>query len=162
MCDVFSWKGGPFPCTILFFFLYFSDFQRLVCVRFASINWVSPYHRLFPNKLLFPIDSKVFGCTCFVRDVHPQVSKLDPKYLKCIFMGYSCVQKGYRCYCPTLRCYFVSIDITFFETTLFSLSSSVTSQGEGDDLFVYTISSLVPPAPPTPTPTPVPVKPPIT
>ena len=136
MCDVFSWKGGPFPCTILFF-LYFSDFQRLVCVKFASINWVPPYHRLFPNKPLFLIDSKVFGCTCFVRDVCPQVSKLDPKYLKCIFVGYSCVKKGYRYYCPTLRCYFVSIDITFFETTLFSLSSFVTSQGEGDDLFVY-------------------------
>ena len=125
-------------------FLYFSDFQRLVCVRFASINWVPPYHRLFPNKPLFSIDSKVFGYTCFVRDVRPQVSKLDPKYLKCIFVGYSCVQKGYRCYCPTLRCYFVSIDITFFETTLFSLSSSVTSQGEGDDLFVL-LCTLSPP-----------------
>ena len=52
----------------------------------------------------------------------------------------------------------MSIDVTFFDTTSFSLSSTVTSQGEDDDLLVYTISS------PTPTPTlaPVPVKPPIT
>ena len=66
---------------------------------------------------------------CFVRDVRPQVSKLDPKSLKCIFMGYSWVQKGYRCYCPTLRRYFVSTDVAFIETTTFSLSSTVTSQG---------------------------------
>ena len=48
----------------------------------------------------------------------------------------------------------MSIDVTLFESTLFSLSSIVTSQGEDDDLLVHTISS--------PTPTPVPVKPSIT
>ena len=47
-------------------------------------------------------------------------------------------------------------DIAFFETTLFSLSSIVTSQGEDDDLLVYYVSSLFP------TPAPVHVKPPIT
>ena len=111
---------------------------------------------MFPNNLLFPIDPKVFGCTCFVRDVHPQVSKLDPKSVKCIFVGYSRVQKGYRRYCLTLRRYFVSIDVIFIETTPFSLSSPIASQGEDDNLLVYIISSLAP------TPAPVPVKPPIT
>ena len=114
---------------------------------------------------MFPIDPKVFGCTCFVRDIHPHVSKLDPKSLKCIFVGYSHVKKGYRCYYPTLRRYFVSIDVAFFETTPFSLSSAVPNQGEGDDLLVYTISSHVPPtpmAPPDPTLAPVSIKPLIT
>ena len=50
----------------------------------------------------------------------------------------------------------MSTDVTFIETTPFSHSSLVTSQGEGDDLLVYTISS------PAPTPAPVPIKPPIT
>ena len=118
------------------------------------LNWVTPYHQLFPNNSLFPIDPKVFGCTCFVRDVHPQVSKLDPKSLKCIFVGYSRVQKRHRYYCPTLRCYFVSTDVTFFETTLYSLSSLVPSQREDDDLLVYTIAS---PTPSAPTLAPVPV-----
>ena len=63
------------------------------------------------------------------------------------------------CYFPTLRRYFVSTDVTFFETTPFSLSSNVTSQGDDDDLLVYTISSLAPSAP---TLNPVPVKPLIT
>ena len=126
------------------------------------LNWATPYHQLFPNNSLFPIDSKIFGCTCFVQDVRPHVSKHDPKSLKCIFMEYSRVKKGYRCYCPTLRRYFVSTDVTFFATTPFSLSSPITNQGEGDDLLMYTISSPVSLAPLDPTPAPVPVKPPIT
>ena len=126
----------------------------------SILNWGTPYHQLFPNNSSFPIDPKVFGCTCFVPDVRPQVSKVDPKSLKCIFVGYSNVKKGYRCYCPTLRRYFVSIDVTFFKTALFSLSSLVTtSQGEDDDLLVYTIAS---PTPLAPTPAPIHVKPPIT
>ena len=62
------------------------------------LNWDTPYHILFPNKPLFPIKPRVFGCACFVRDVRLFVSKLDPKSLKCIFLGYSRVQKGYMCY----------------------------------------------------------------
>ena len=60
----------------------------------SILNWATPYHQLFLYNSLFPIDHKVFGCTYFVRDVHPQVSKLDLKSLKCIFVGYSRVQKG--------------------------------------------------------------------
>ena len=57
----------------------------------------------------------------------------------------------------------MSTDVTFFETIPFSFSSSVTSQGEGDDLLVFTISSPVPSAPLAPTLAPVHVKrPPIT
>ena len=50
------------------------------------------------------------------------------------------LKKGHRCYCPTLRHYFMSIDVTFFETTPFSLLSTVTSQwGRGEeDLLIYT------------------------
>ena len=50
----------------------------------------------------------------------------------------------------------MSTNVTLFLTTPFSLSFLVTSQGEDDDLLVYTIAS------PTPTPAPIPVKPPIT
>jgi len=47
-----------------------------------------PYNVLFPNKSLFPVEPKVFGSTCYVRDVRPSVTKLDPKALKCVFLGY--------------------------------------------------------------------------
>ena len=38
----------------------------------------------------------------------------------------------------------MSTDVAFFETTPFSLSSTVTSQMEDDDLLVYTVSSPIP------------------
>ena len=89
----------------------------------SVLNWDTPYHILFPNKPLFPIEPRVLGCTCFVRDVRPHVSKLDPKSLKYIFLGYSRVQKGYRCYCPSLIRYLVSVDVTFLENASFSQDS---------------------------------------
>ena len=128
----------------------------------SVLNWTASYHQLFSNNLLFPIDHKVFGFTCFVQDVRPQVSKLDLKSLKCIFVGYSCVQKGYRCYCPTFRRYFVSTNVAFFETTPFSLSSTVTSQGEEENLLVYTLASPIVSSEAAPVPAPAQVKPPIT
>ena len=93
----------------------------------SILNWVTSFQSPFPHKYLFPIEPRVFRFTCFVQDVRLHVYKLDPKSLKCIFLGYSRVQKGYRCYYPTLRHYFVSTDVTFFTTTPFSLSSPVPS-----------------------------------
>ena len=37
----------------------------------------------------------------------------------------------------------MSTDVAFFETTPFSLSSTVTSQGEEEDLLVYTLTSPI-------------------
>ena len=110
----------------------------------SVLNWDTPYHILFPNKPLFPIELQVFGCTCFVRDVRPHVSKLNPKSLECIFLGYSRVQKGYRCHCLSLHRYLVSADVTFLENTPFSQDPTHTSQGEDDDFLVYIVASPAP------------------
>ena len=59
----------------------------------------------------------------------------------------------------------VSTDVAFFETTLFSLSSTIASQGKANDLLVYTVSLPVPTSAPTPiftAPAPLPIKLPIT
>lgn len=98
----------------------------------------TPFHIIFPHKSLFPIEPRTFGCTCFVQDVRPHVTKLDPKSLKCIFLGYSRVQKGYRCYCPNLNRCLVSADVTFMEHTPFASSSSSISTWKDDDLLIYT------------------------
>jgi hypothetical protein len=58
-----------------------------------------------------------------VYDNRPGRTKLDPKSLRCIFVGYSDTQKGYRCYSPTLRRYFVSSDVIFMESVPYSLNS---------------------------------------
>lgn len=42
-----------------------------------------------------------------------QNSKLDPKALKCMFIGYFTVKKGFKCYHPLTRKLYVTMDITF-------------------------------------------------
>ncbi|CAL2265125.1 unnamed protein product [Prunus armeniaca] len=37
---------------------------------------------------------KVFGCTCFIRIQASHQDKLDPRAIKCMFLGYSSTQKG--------------------------------------------------------------------
>ena len=71
------------------------------------------------------------------------MSKLYPKSLKCIFLGYSRVQKGYRCYCPSIHRYLVLVDVTFLENVPFSSPPTHMSQGEEDDLLVYTLASPI-------------------
>ena len=107
----------------------------------SVLNWDTSFQSPFPNKSLFPIKPRIFGCTCFVWDVRLHVPKLNPKSLECIFLGYSRVQKGYRCYCRSLRGYLVSADVSFLENAPFSPSPIHTSQGEDDDLLIYTIAS---------------------
>ncbi|KAJ9556562.1 LOW QUALITY PROTEIN: hypothetical protein OSB04_011176 [Centaurea solstitialis] len=84
---------------------------------------------LVPGQRLFPIELKIFGCSCFVRDTRSHLSKLDPKSLKCVFLGYSRLQKGYRCFSPVLNRYIVSRDVTFTEEVPFY----------PDDLLIYPI-----------------------
>ena len=109
-----------------------------------SLSWIGSlcFKPSFPINLCFPLSFGYLGALCFVRDVRPHVSKLDPKSLKCIFLGYSRVQKGYRYYYPSLRRYLVSADVTFVENTSFSQDPIHTSQAEDDDLLVYTLASL--------------------
>ena len=122
----------------------------------SVFNWDTPYHILFPNKPLFPIEPQIFGCTCFVRDVRPQVSKLDHKSLKCIFLVIPEFKRG------------IGVTALVFVGTWFLRMSSFLRmspslhprptlvKGEADDLLVYTIASPVAP------PVRAPVKPPIT
>ena len=86
------------------------------------------------------IPPKVFGCVCFV---HKYVGgKLDPRALKCVFVGYSTTQKGYKCYHPPTRKFFVSMDVTFREEeAYFSPPSSL--QGENGHMEEMT-SSITP------------------
>ncbi|KAK2980072.1 hypothetical protein RJ640_028801 [Escallonia rubra] len=109
------------------------------------LNGDVPYSVLFPIKSLFPVEPRIFGSTCFVRDVRPHLTKLDPKALKCVFLGYSRLQKGYRCYSPDLHKYLVSTDVVFSEhSPFFSLKFHSSSKGEDDDWLMYEIFPSVP------------------
>ena len=58
----------------------------------------------------------VFGSTVFVHAHAPKRNKLDPRALKCVFLGYSSIQKGYKCY-NLISQKLYSLDVTFFEHT---------------------------------------------
>jgi hypothetical protein len=74
----------------------------------------SPAELLLGNHN-FRVQSKVFGCVCFVKDHRPMVSKLDPQAIKCIFVGYASTQKGFKCWDHIGRRLFVNMDVTFRE-----------------------------------------------
>ncbi|KAJ9685291.1 hypothetical protein PVL29_017351 [Vitis rotundifolia] len=99
-----------------------------------------PYKVIHPQKSLFPIEPRIFGCTCYVRDTRPFVTKLDLKALKCVFVGYSRLQKGYRCFSADLNKYLVSTDVVFSEdTSFFSSPTSSASEEEDEEWLVYQV-----------------------
>ena len=69
----------------------------------------------FPeNKCFTHLSPKIFGCTAFVHIHNHERGKLDPRAIKCIFLGFSPTQKGFKCYDPSSGKFFVSMDVTFF------------------------------------------------
>lgn len=125
-------------------------FQQHVFRMFSDPSSVfhseTPYGILFPpSKSLFPIEPRIFGSACVVRDVCPHDTKLDPKSF-----GYSHRQKGYRCYVMVL----VQISIlsplkfTFLEETPHFPSFTTTCRGKdkNDDLLIYILSHLLNPS----------------
>ena len=78
----------------------------------------SPCELMF-GETKFVVPPKLFGSTCFVRDHRPSVGKLDPRAVKCVFLGYYSSQQGYKCWCPSEKRRFVSMDVTFRESEPF-------------------------------------------
>lgn len=70
-----------------------------------------PHH----TRILNSFPPKVFECTVSVHKYQPSHSKLEPKALKCMFVGYSLTQQGYKCYCPSTRQFIVSCDVSFLK-----------------------------------------------
>ena len=98
-----------------------------------------PYKVIHPQKSLFPIEPRIFGCTCYVRDTRLSVTKLDPRALKCVFLGYSRLQKGYRCFSIDLNKYLVSTDVVFSEDTSFFSSPTSSASEEDEEWLVYQV-----------------------
>ena len=90
----------------------------------SPLEGAIPLTRIFPNASLFPLPPRVFGCTAFVQDYTSSLSKLAPRALKGVFVGYSRTQKGYHVYFPNMRCYITSADVTFYEDVPYFSSST--------------------------------------
>ncbi|RDX80704.1 putative mitochondrial protein, partial [Mucuna pruriens] len=78
------------------------------------LNSISPIKRMlsfFPSSLLMlSLPSHVFGCVSFVHSHNPHRGKLDPRVVKCVFIGYPSNKKGFKCYHPLSRQFFISMD----------------------------------------------------
>ena len=92
------------------------------------LNYQTPLHNLmkiFPHaRILSSLSPKAFGCIVYVHHTSPNRHKLEPKPLKCIFIGYSPTQKGYKCYYPLSQKFFVFCDVTFVENEFYYPSTS--------------------------------------
>lgn len=127
------------------------------------LKFQSPYqvlHKFFPtHNSISNLTPKVFGCSAYVH-LYNQ-NKLDPKSLKCIFLGFHPTQHGYRCYSPSLKKLFITKDVTFHEADPFYTTSRIQRENliqesqnwfsiELDDTQIQT--SPPPQSQPTPTP----------
>ena len=95
----------------------------------TPLQMLSQFHPI-PSALNFC--PKVFGCVCYVHIHFHQRDKLDPRTLKCVFLGYSNSRKGYKCFHPPIGKYYISMDVQFCEgDSYFSRNVSlVPLQGE--------------------------------
>ncbi|GMI89878.1 hypothetical protein HRI_002657100 [Hibiscus trionum] len=90
--------------------------NRLSTKVLGSQSPIQTLTKFFPHlNLSLNLQPRVFGCVAFVHLHSPNRGKLDPRAVKCIFLGYSSTQKGYKCYHPPTRKFYVTADVTFVE-----------------------------------------------
>ena len=102
------------------------------------LDFKIPRHVLladFPHLASFSADlpPRVFGCTVFIHNSAPNRSKLDPRALKCVFIGYSSTQKGYRCYHPPTKRVYTTRDATFFESQTYFPTTVIQGEQTNND-----------------------------
>ncbi|CAL2271615.1 unnamed protein product [Prunus armeniaca] len=91
-------------------------------IPFSILNFQTPLQTLHHHIQTLPtpnLEPWIFGCVVFVHLHDHQLSKLDPRAKKCVFIGYEPYQKRYRCYHPPSQKVFTSIDVVFREHDLY-------------------------------------------
>ena len=74
------------------------------------------FHCLFLDKPTFSVVPHVFSFTCFIQNFKSGIDTLEPKAIKCVFIGYSRTHKGFCCFDPINHRFYTSSDATFFES----------------------------------------------
>ncbi|KAJ8644703.1 hypothetical protein MRB53_006451 [Persea americana] len=78
-------------------------------------------------------------------------TKLEPRALKCVFVGYGSTQKGYKCYHPETRKFYTSMDVIFDESKLHcstigfesaDVPENVLQSTNSDDALCFDINSV--------------------
>ncbi|PON93868.1 hypothetical protein TorRG33x02_102580 [Trema orientale] len=90
----------------------------ITCLQFHASN----------TNLFNSLPLKIFGCVAYVHLPPRERSKLDPRALKCIFLGYSSNKKAFKCFHPPTQKYYVTMDVKFFENLVYYPTADL--QGE--------------------------------
>uniref|UniRef100_A0A803M5B1 Retrovirus-related Pol polyprotein from transposon TNT 1-94 n=1 Tax=Chenopodium quinoa TaxID=63459 RepID=A0A803M5B1_CHEQI len=77
---------------------------------------------------------RVFGCVVYVHLPKRDRNKLEPRAVKCVFVGYGINQKGYRCFDPLHNRMYTTMDCDFFEHSYFYPQLSPQGETVVDDL----------------------------
>ena len=82
----------------------------------TAIELKTPFEVFFGTPANYS-DLKVFGCPAYA---HVNDGKLEPRALKCIFLGYPSGVKGYRLWCvePKSPKFLISRDVKFDEFSM--------------------------------------------
>ncbi|KAG8479428.1 hypothetical protein CXB51_029898 [Gossypium anomalum] len=84
-------------------------------------------------------DLKIFGCPAYA---HVDNGKLEPRSIKCVFLGYKAGVKGYKLWCPKNRKVVIRRDVVFDETAMLpNLSLKDSSNEENQKQVEYQINT---------------------
>jgi len=62
---------------------------------------------------------RIFRCMTFAHVPSQNLDKLEPRAIRCVFLGYSATKKGYNCFNPTTKKWYIFANVTFLETPFF-------------------------------------------
>ncbi|KAG8478363.1 hypothetical protein CXB51_028111 [Gossypium anomalum] len=96
----------------------FDEFNRLCksegIVRHLTVHHI-PQQNGVAERMNRTIMEKIFGCPAYA---HVDNGKLEPRSIKCVFLGYKAGVKGYKLWCPENRKVVISRDVVFDETAM--------------------------------------------
>ena len=73
---------------------------------------------------------RVFGCIAYA---HVDNGKLEPRAVKCVFLGYGSGVKGYKLWNPETQKVMVRRNVVFNESVMFVDSSSIDTLSDSSD-----------------------------
>ena len=102
-----------------------------------SLNYCTPLDTLKNHNLLpfvHSLSPKIFGCIVFVHYPKRMQNKLEPRAVKCVFVGYGRNQTGYRCYDTQARRVYTTMDCEFIENDFYYHHPRCQGEKKDDDL----------------------------
>ena len=89
----------------------------------ALTDGMTPFEKLWGIKPTIAY-FKVFGCICYLYVLEEVKKKMDPRDVKCIFIGYVDEKKGYSCLNLQTKDMFTSRNVVFVEIESWHKSSA--------------------------------------